>query len=266
MAFIGNTPTTQSFTPAVDYFSGNGSTTAFTLSRPVASVAQVQVTINNVAQNPSTAFTVSSNTITFTSAPSSGTNNIYVYYTSPITQVIAPGQGTVTSTAFASGASEFASGTALLFQQTSAPTGWTKSTTHNNKALRVVSGSASSGGTVAFTTAFASQAVAGSVGTSGATTLSTSQIPNHYHQVFSAGFAGNLGVQPATSGGDGSWYGFADTGEGTHSSSPAGSGSAFYADNAIGGGSSHTHTGGTFTGTAIDLAVQYVDVILATKD
>lgn len=134
------------------------------------------------------------------------------------------------------------------------------------QALRVVSGSASSGGTVAFTTAFASQAVAGSVGTSGATTLSTSQIPNHYHQVFSAGFAGNLGVQPATSGGDGSWYGFADTGEGTHSSSPAGSGSAFYADNAIGGGSSHTHTGGTFTGTAIDLAVQYVDVILATKD
>ena len=100
MAFIGNTPTTQAFTPAVDYFSGNGSTTAFTLSRPVASVAQVQVTIDNVAQNPSSAYTVSANTITFTSAPLSGTNNIYVYYTSPITQVIAPGQGTVTSDSF----------------------------------------------------------------------------------------------------------------------------------------------------------------------
>jgi len=98
MAFIGNTNTTQAFTPAVDFFSGNGSTTAFTLSRPVASVAQVQVTIDNVAQNPSSAYTVSSNTITFTSAPSSGTNNIYVYYTSPITQVIAPGQGTVSTT------------------------------------------------------------------------------------------------------------------------------------------------------------------------
>jgi hypothetical protein len=95
MAFIGNTPTTQAFTPAIDYFSGNGSTTAFTLSRQVASVAQVQVTIDNVAQNPSSAYTVSANTITFTSAPLSGTNNIYVYYTSPITQVIAPGQGTV---------------------------------------------------------------------------------------------------------------------------------------------------------------------------
>ena len=100
MAFIGNTNTTQAFTPAIDYFSGNASTTAFTLSRPVASVAQVQVVVNNVAQNPSSAYTISSSTITFTSAPTSGTNNIYVYYTSPITQVIAPGQGTVTSDSF----------------------------------------------------------------------------------------------------------------------------------------------------------------------
>jgi hypothetical protein len=100
MAVIGNSSTQQAFTPAIDYFSGNGSTTAFTLSRPVASVAQVQVVIDNVAQNPSSAYTVSSNTITFTSAPLSGTNNIYVYYTSPITQVIAPGQSTVGLTQF----------------------------------------------------------------------------------------------------------------------------------------------------------------------
>jgi hypothetical protein len=58
-------------------------------------VAQVQATIENVPQNPGTAFTVSGNTITFDGAPASGTNNIYVYYTSPITQVIQPGQGTV---------------------------------------------------------------------------------------------------------------------------------------------------------------------------
>lgn len=103
MSYVGNTPTQQAFTPAVDYFSGNGSTVAFTLSRPVASVAQVQVNVNNVAQNPSTAFTVNGNTITFTGAPSSGTNNIYVQYTSPITQVIQPGQGTVGATQLASG-------------------------------------------------------------------------------------------------------------------------------------------------------------------
>ena len=100
MSYIGNTNTTQAFTPAVDFFNGNGSTTAFTLSKPVASVAQVQAVISNVPQKPGDAFTVSGNTITFTSAPPSGTSNIYVYYTSPITQVIAPGQGTVTSDSF----------------------------------------------------------------------------------------------------------------------------------------------------------------------
>ena len=92
MAYLGNTPTQQAFTPATDYFSGNGSTTAFTLSRPVASVNQVVAVVNNVDQDPASAYTVSGNTITFTSAPSSGTNNIYVRYTSPITQVNALSQ------------------------------------------------------------------------------------------------------------------------------------------------------------------------------
>ncbi len=95
MAYIGNSSTTQSFTPAIDYFSGNGSTTAFTLSRPVASAAQVMVVVNNVPQHPTTAFSVSGNTITFTGAPSTGTNNIYVYYTTLNQQVVQPGQGTV---------------------------------------------------------------------------------------------------------------------------------------------------------------------------
>jgi hypothetical protein len=103
MSYIGNTNTTQGFIPAIDYFSGNGSTVAFTLSRPVASVAQVQANISNVPQNPSSAFSVSGNTITFTSAPPSGSNNIYVYYTSPITQVIAPSQGTVSPTSLSTG-------------------------------------------------------------------------------------------------------------------------------------------------------------------
>lgn len=104
MSYVGNTPTQQAFTPAIDYFSGDGSTVAFTLSRPVASVAQVQVVVNNVPQNPSTAFTVLNSTITFTGAPSLGTNNIYVEYTSPITQIMQPGQGTVGNTQMASGA------------------------------------------------------------------------------------------------------------------------------------------------------------------
>jgi hypothetical protein len=85
MAFIGNTVQTQGFSPAIDYFNGNGVTVTFTLSRPVASVAQMIVAIDNVIQNPSSAFTVSGNSITFTSAPLSGTNNIWVEYTSLIT-------------------------------------------------------------------------------------------------------------------------------------------------------------------------------------
>jgi len=85
MAYIGNTVQNQGFAPAIDYFNGNGVTVTFTLSRPVASVAQVIVAVDNVIQNPSSAFGVVGNSITFTSAPLSGTNNIWVEYTSLIT-------------------------------------------------------------------------------------------------------------------------------------------------------------------------------------
>ena len=136
----------------------------------------------------------------------------------------------------------FASGTAMLFVQTSAPTGWTKSTTHDNKALRIVSGAASTGGSVAFTTAFTSQAVAGTVGS---TVLTTSQIPSHSHTTLSDVVncdGGGLGVITSISGTSGSRSGITAV---------------------AGGGLGHDHT---FTGTAINLAVQYVDVIIATKD
>lgn len=104
MSYIGNTQQNQNYFPAVDFFSGNGSTTAFTLSRPVATTAAIQVIVANVAQNPSSAYTVNGNTITFTSAPPSGTNNIYVYYTSPNNTVIQPSDGTVQTASIATGA------------------------------------------------------------------------------------------------------------------------------------------------------------------
>jgi hypothetical protein len=103
MSYLGNTPQNQAYAPQVDYFSGNSSTTAFTLSRPVASVAQMVVVVANVPQNPGSAYTVNGNTITFTSAPPSGTNNIWVEYTSLITQTIAPSQGTVNTSSLAGG-------------------------------------------------------------------------------------------------------------------------------------------------------------------
>jgi hypothetical protein len=155
--------------------------------------------------------------------------------------------------------SAFPAGTAMMFVQTAAPTGWTKSTTHDNKALRVVSGTASSGGSVAFTTAFASQTPAGSVsittvsGSAGSTTLTTPQIPSHSHPVST--FASGMG-------GSGQFARSAST------YNTAG----MRGTNAAGGDGGHTHPfsftsgSGTFTGTAINLAVQYVDVIIATKD
>ena len=143
-------------------------------------------------------------------------------------------------------------GTKMMFVQTTAPTGWTKDTTHDNKALRVVSGTASTGGTVAFTTAFASKAVSGTVGN---TTLTTAQMPSHVHDrgtILSAGTAANPGAYLASGGGT---VFYSNTGTGfTNDSTGTG---------AAGSSGSHNHS---FTGTAIDMAVQYVDVIIATKD
>jgi hypothetical protein len=146
----------------------------------------------------------------------------------------------------------FDAGTVMLFVQTAAPTGWTKSVANDNKALRVVSGAASTGGSVAFTTAFASQAVAGTNAASGATTLSESQMPSHVHtQKGGNQGAGLVGYNAGATGACGLT-----------------SGSTLYAGyiGATGGGTSHTHSAAAFTGTAINLAVSYVDVIMATKD
>ncbi len=136
----------------------------------------------------------------------------------------------------------FAAGTVMLFGQTSAPTGWTKDTTnYNNSALRVVTGSAGTGGSVDFTTAFSSQAITGTIGS---TTLSTAEIPSHNHQlantVYYASFTSST------------------LGKGDGSSVPQ-----TYSTNNTGGGGSHTHS---LSGGSLNLAVKYVDVIRATKD
>lgn len=132
----------------------------------------------------------------------------------------------------------FPAGTAMLFVQTSAPTGWTKSTTHNDKALRVVSGAASSGGTTAFTSVFANRTPSGTVGS---TTLSTAQMPSHSHTIArSTDLNNSSDTCLATTGVSG-----------------------VVTTSAAGGGGSHNHS---FTGTALDFAVQYVDVIIATKN
>jgi hypothetical protein len=167
----------------------------------------------------------------------------------------------------------FPTGTKMLFQQTSAPTGWTKDATHNDKALRVVSGSVSSGGTVDFSTAFASRGFSGSTssetvtGTVGSHALTIAQIPSHSHYVASGG-GGTTGAL------SGSNYVDFNVNYSTNNnyilngtSVGADRGLASY----IGSNEGHTHTfsGGahahSFSG-AIDMAVKYVDLIIATKN
>jgi hypothetical protein len=196
-------------------------------------------------------------------------NNVILGNDTSSVNFVAPGSngnvltsnGTTWTSAAAAGG--FPAGTAMLFVQTSAPTGWTKSTTHDNKALRVVSGTASSGGTVAFTTAFASQAVNGTNADTTATnqsfTLTSTEIPSHSHgPPQGTNMTGYMGYLSA-------------------GGTILASGSAARVNNVLvtqsgltGGGGSHNHTQNahthTFTGTAINLAVQYVDVIIATKD
>jgi hypothetical protein len=125
----------------------------------------------------------------------------------------------------------FPAATAMLFQQTAAPTGWTKSVAHNDKALRVVSGTVSSGGAVGFTTAFAGAANTGS------------ENATHTHSV-----TGTTSSVAGTSGRDG---GASPLSVSTHShtfTASVGTESA-----------NHQHL-------QTSRQVLYVDVIIATKD
>ena len=99
MAYLGSTPTTQSFIAGTDTFSGTGAQTVYTLSRSVNSVNDILVVVNNVDQQPSN-YTVSGTTLTFSPAPSSGTNNIYVRYLSTTLQSITVPGGTTVSGSF----------------------------------------------------------------------------------------------------------------------------------------------------------------------
>lgn len=157
---------------------------------------------------------------------------------------------TIQTTAAVAAVSPIPAGTLMLFVQTAAPTGWTKSTTHNDKALRVVSGTVTPGGTTAFSTVFANQTptITTSGLSAGATTLSTAQMPAHTH-------AGTIN--------DGNVY----AGIFVVGSVVSGSSTASGATKSTGGGGSHTHpVSGTATSSAVTLNVAYVDVIIATKN
>ena len=141
-------------------------------------------------------------------------------------------------------------GTVMLFYQSTAPTSWTQVTTLNDYDLRLVSGTGgTTGGTTAYSTVFTNQAptFTGAMGTlsSGATTLSTAQIPSHTHGVAIYGSYGGGSI-----------------------AYPADTGNPSTTD-ATGGGGSHSHSlTGTPGGTVgtVTLNVRYANIIICSKN
>jgi len=207
----------------VSTFAGITTVTGITLFSKQLNVSGVSTIGNTVVGGATTQLIVNGDaritgilTIGTSSVTFDGTNNSVTIGTGV---TIFGNTGIISATEFRGNGANltgvFPQGTLMLFQQTSAPTGWTKQTTHNDKTLRVVSGSASSGGSTAFTSVFASRTPTGSVSGSNSggsvtgsvsgsnsggsvtgsvsgsnsggsvsnTTLTESQIPSHTHTI-----------------------------------------------------------------------------------
>ena len=103
IVFLGRSTTSMVSalaSPHIDEFNGNGSTTAFTLTQvpSASSAANFIVFVDNVYQRygSSYAFTVNGATLTFTSAPPSGTNNIQVIQLSQANTINTVSDSTIT--------------------------------------------------------------------------------------------------------------------------------------------------------------------------
>ena len=118
MPYIGNEVGNRFVaSKAASVYSGNGSTTAFTLEHAVGSDEDILVSVDGVVQEPSVAYAVSSGTtLTFTAAPSSNSgNNIFVYYLfrtvatvdHPATSALSATNGTFSGNTTVAGTSTF---------------------------------------------------------------------------------------------------------------------------------------------------------------
>ena len=153
--------------------------------------------------------------------------------------------------------SGFETGVKTVFYMSTAPIGWTRDATAalNNAAIRLVTtGGATTAGTVDFTTAFASQAVAGTVGD---TAITVAQMPLHGHPLRvgldSGGGTNSTGGVALENNSVADYAAFTGTLSNTPGEQLGGTG----------GGDTHTHT---FAGTAINLAVKFCDFMVASKD
>jgi hypothetical protein len=155
----------------------------------------------------------------------------------------------------------FAQGNKMLWQQSTAPTGWTKDTSRDNSALRVVSGLVQNGGSDNFTTVF------GSGKTTAGHALTTAQMPSHTHNGVTGGAGAHSHLQRlGVSGGPSSNIGHSGfTGarsdvaaDGVVFTAPVSSHSHSFGTSATGGGQAHSH--------GLTLNLKYTDVIIAVRN
>ncbi len=151
----------------------------------------------------------------------------------------------------------FPAGTAILFFQASAPFGWSKSTAHDNKAIRIVSGTSggTGAGTVDFSTVFARTATDNF-------TLTSAHMPTHNHGVTDNAHSHVYYDYGVGSGGNPVYYRSADWDatlqvNNNYERTSNGAYAGISIQNA-GSGGAHGH--------GIDLRVKYIDAIICTKD
>ena len=83
MGYIGNRHVANfQAIPDVQRFDGNGSTTVFTLNRNISNVQDILVSVDGVIQDTASYTIPNGTTLTFDSAPSLGTGNIFVNFNS----------------------------------------------------------------------------------------------------------------------------------------------------------------------------------------
>jgi hypothetical protein len=262
-------------------FSGTGAQTAFTLSNTPANTASCIVAVSGVLKQPGTDYNVSGNTLTFTVAPANAANNITTLVAGALAAGV-PNSGSVNTLQLNNGVfnglsavsiastdyvaiaqtsssgnpkkalvsdiialgTTFPSGTRMTFNQTSAPTGWTKDTTAalNDSIMRIVTGTVGSGGSTAFSTFNAQTATAAYI-------LQITDIPGHAHSITNG--AGSLVASSSptvnlSSNIGGNWN------AALTAVAPA------TATNANGGGGGHSH--------GMTTSIKYNDFIIASKN
>jgi len=157
----------------------------------------------------------------------------------------------------------FTSGTRMLFQQSTAPTGWTKDTSRNDRALRIVSGNVGDGGGDSFSSRLNTTVNTGNGSVHGHI-LSQNEIPSHYHYAFRSGNAGQLrnGSNMSANNYPGSGTGPGNLYE-TYNITARNEIPDVGRTSTIGGDGSHGHG---FTNPNFNLNVLYTDVIIAQKN